>query len=71
MISTVASTGIGLQISRFRADYALVPFGDLGLTHQFTISILFGTAKNTPDDHNLISPNDQRNELPSEPSHLN
>jgi hypothetical protein len=34
--------GIGVRISRFRADYTLAPFGDLGLTQRFTLSVLFG-----------------------------
>ncbi len=38
--------GIGLQVSRFRMDYALAPFGDLGLTHRFTLAMSFGPKSN-------------------------
>lgn len=41
--------GIGARIGRYRADYALVTFGDLGLTHRFSLSALFGAA--APDEH--------------------
>ena len=34
--------GAGFQISNFRGDYTLSPFGDLGLTHRFTFTFLFG-----------------------------
>lgn len=34
--------GIGVKISRYRADYTLAPFGDLGLTQRFTLSVTFG-----------------------------
>ena len=29
--------GFGLTLRRFQFDYALVPFGDLGLTHRFSL----------------------------------
>jgi hypothetical protein len=50
-----ARTGIGLQISRFRLDYALVPFGDLGLTHRFTLSLQWG-PKPPSGEHNILKP---------------
>ena len=34
--------GLGIKISRYRADYTLAPFGDLGLTQRFTLSVKFG-----------------------------
>jgi hypothetical protein len=34
--------GIGVKISRYRADYTLAPFGDLGLTQRFTLTVTFG-----------------------------
>jgi hypothetical protein len=40
--------GIGIQISRYRADYTLAPFGDLGLTQRFTLSIKFGEEAGQP-----------------------
>jgi len=48
--------GIGLKISRFRADYTLAPFGDLGLTQRFTISVRFGSADDETNTHNLQKP---------------
>jgi len=36
------SGGIGIHWSRYRADYTLAPFGDLGLTQRFTLSVFFG-----------------------------
>lgn len=50
--------GIGLQVSRFRLDYALAAFGDLGLTHRFTVSLRFYSPPQ--DDHNILSPDDLR-----------
>ena len=48
--------GLGLQISRYRADYTLAPFGDLGLTQRFTFGILFGAgASDSSQPHNLQS----------------
>jgi hypothetical protein len=49
--------GLGLQISRFRADYTLAPFGDLGLTQRFTLSVNFGpNASDLKGPRNLQSP---------------
>ncbi len=45
--------GLGLQISRFRVDYALAPFGELGLTHRFTLSMYFG-AKPASEEHGIL-----------------
>jgi len=45
--------GIGLNISRYRFDYTLAPFGDLGLTQRFTLSVRFGEDRAQP--HNLKS----------------
>jgi hypothetical protein len=33
--------GIGLKMSTFQIDYTAVPFGDVGLTHRFTLSSTF------------------------------
>ncbi len=33
--------GFGLTLKRFQIDYALVPFGDLGLTHRFSLIASF------------------------------
>jgi hypothetical protein len=41
--------GVGVRMGRYRADYALVTFGDLGLTHRFTFSARFGAA--AADEH--------------------
>ncbi|MFH1620354.1 MAG: hypothetical protein ABIG11_10700 [bacterium] len=32
------TAGIGIKISRFSADYAFVPYGDLGSSHQLSVS---------------------------------
>jgi len=37
--------GLGIKISRYRADYTLAPFGDLGLTQRFTLSVTFGASE--------------------------
>jgi hypothetical protein len=34
--------GLGIAISRYRVDYTIAPFGDLGLTQRFTLSATFG-----------------------------
>lgn len=34
--------GLGVVVGKYRADYTLVPFGDLGLTQRFTLSASFG-----------------------------
>jgi hypothetical protein len=45
--------GLGIKVSRFRFDYALAPFADLGLTHRFTLETEFGdTASDT--SHHLL-----------------
>ena len=44
--------GIGIHGSRYRADYALAPFGDLGLTQRFTVGVAFG-AESEQGPHNL------------------
>jgi hypothetical protein len=45
--------GIGLKVSRFRADYTLAPYGDLGLTQRFTLSVLFGEQAGSGQPRNL------------------
>ena len=46
--------GLGIRISRYRADYTLAPFGDLGLTQRFTLAITFGAeASELQPSHNL------------------
>ncbi len=39
---TGASAGMGISSNWFSLDYALAPFGDLGLVHQFSLSIRGG-----------------------------
>lgn len=34
--------GFGLQYSDYGFDYAFVPYGDIGMTHRFSVSIKFG-----------------------------
>lgn len=48
--------GIGIRWSRYRADYTLAPFGDLGLTQRFTVAIAFGQSAPEPSEHNLQTP---------------
>ena len=40
--------GIGVQVSRYRADSTLAPFGDLGLTQRFTLCVTFAVAGKLP-----------------------
>lgn len=35
------STGLGFKFSRFAADYAFLPYGDLGNTHRVTLGLRF------------------------------
>ncbi|MFH1352600.1 MAG: PorV/PorQ family protein [bacterium] len=39
------SAGFGIKYSRFGFDYAFVPYGDLGQTHQFSMSVKSGLKK--------------------------
>lgn len=41
-VITGFTTGIGVKAGGFEFDYALVPFGDLGITHRATVSYVFG-----------------------------
>jgi TolB-like protein len=43
-IMGVLSAGFGIRIKDTGFDYAFVPYGDLGVTHRFTISRGFGAA---------------------------
>jgi hypothetical protein len=38
---TGLTAGAGVKVSMFSVDYALVSYGDLGLTHQLAISVSF------------------------------
>ncbi len=38
-----ASVGLGLGWHSYQLDYALVPYGDLGLTHRITLTYTFGS----------------------------
>jgi hypothetical protein len=38
---TAMSAGFGLDVSRFRLDYAWVPFGELGTTHRISMGFRF------------------------------
>jgi hypothetical protein len=38
---TGLTAGIGVKVSMLRFDYALVSFGDLGLTHQIAVAVSF------------------------------
>ncbi|MEW6516683.1 MAG: PorV/PorQ family protein [candidate division FCPU426 bacterium] len=42
---TGLSAGLGVNISNFKLDYAVAPFGDLGLTHRIALTYEFATAK--------------------------
>jgi hypothetical protein len=48
--------GLGIRFSRYRADYTLAPFGDLGLTQRFTLSMRFGPGSTEDERHNLQNP---------------
>lgn len=39
---TGISAGLGVKIAGLNIDYAIVPYGDLGLTHRATLSYVFG-----------------------------
>ena len=41
---TGVSGGIGINISNIKLDYAIVPYGDLGLTHRATLTYQFGNG---------------------------
>ena len=43
------SAGFGLSLRRFQIDYAFFTHNDLGLTHQMSFSIYFGSEKKKPD----------------------
>src|SRR6185312_7468733 len=45
--------GLGLRWLRYRADYTLAPFGDLGLTQRFTLGLTFGAIDATAGPENL------------------
>jgi hypothetical protein len=40
--TTGVSAGVGVQAATFRADYAFLPFGDLGDSHRVSLSWRFG-----------------------------
>ncbi|MDD2805358.1 MAG: PorV/PorQ family protein [Elusimicrobiales bacterium] len=40
------SGGLGVVIKNMAVDYAIVPFGDLGLTHRLSLTMKFGGARN-------------------------
>ena len=49
--------GIGFHWARYHIDYALAPFGDLGLTQRFTVGVAFGPVDQTEEGpHNLRTP---------------
>lgn len=42
--------GIGLRAGRIKIDYAYIPYGDLGITHRFSVGLnLFGEANRLSD----------------------
>jgi len=60
---TGVSFGIGFDFKSFAFDYALLPMGDLGLTHRISISFMFEPrpvpAKHTSsrfelEDHDIL-----------------
>jgi hypothetical protein len=57
--------GLGVQISRYRFDYTIVPFGDLGLTQRFTLSVGFGGEGGQPK--NLQPHGDDKARPPTNP----
>ncbi len=42
---TGLNAGLGMQLKRFNLDYSIAPFGDLGLSHKFSLGYKFGEAK--------------------------
>ena len=44
------SGGIGVKFSGLNVDYAIVPYGDLGVTHRVTLSFMFGSQANPKQD---------------------
>ena len=48
--------GIGIMEKSWTLDYALVPYGELGLTHQVSVSYFFLGRKGKPMDRDRITP---------------
>jgi hypothetical protein len=44
------SGGIGVKISGLNVDYAIVPYGDLGVTQRVTLSLMFGSQSGEKKD---------------------
>jgi len=49
-IATGFSVGVGFQAGPFGADYAFLPYGDLGDSHRFAVSWRFGNAVSVSDE---------------------
>lgn len=42
---TGANAGLGMTFNRFNLDYSVSPFGDLGLSHRFSLGYKFATSQ--------------------------
>jgi len=42
------SMGIGVESGQWKMDYAMKPYGELGNTHRFSVSLKFGTRNSFP-----------------------
>ncbi|MFH1958339.1 MAG: PorV/PorQ family protein [bacterium] len=54
------SAGFGVKYSRFGFDYAFVPYGDLGQTHQFSMSLKSGLKKQKSDKPVVLDPETEK-----------
>ncbi len=48
--------GLGFHWGRYKFDYTLAPFGDLGLTQRFTISLMFGPVEHLDETPKTLKP---------------
>jgi hypothetical protein len=53
-MSSAYTLGFGLNINKISLDYAFVPFGFLGTTHEINLTCKFGQPVQKQDDKNQI-----------------
>jgi len=57
--------GVGIMEGRWALDYALVPYGELGLTHHLSVSCFFSTRRPAKERlRDRIAPKDIPGPLP-------
>jgi hypothetical protein len=68
---TGVSGGLGLVLKNMAVDYAVVPFGDLGLTHRLSLTMKFGGERNNAESrvnkYGLKTANKEISRSPSGP----